>query len=128
VRDPSAGVAIQRAWAVRHRVALAIIFASVCLLAFWHIPLFSSGGRANNNTQSIWQQLYNAHADVVPHALGVEDGHALAEPQQHAFAKPHGHVVALSDKYVFAESHGHSIAEPNGHAIALPDQHSLAEP
>ena len=36
-----------------------------CLLAYWHIPLFSSGGRASPNTLPIWNQLYAAHADVV---------------------------------------------------------------
>src|SRR5664279_3941289 len=36
-----------------------------CVLAYWHIPLFSSGGRANANTLSFWQQLYAAHADLV---------------------------------------------------------------
>jgi len=36
-----------------------------CTLAYWHIPLFSSGGRANANTQSIWQTLYNNNVDVV---------------------------------------------------------------
>ncbi len=36
-----------------------------CTLAYWHIPLFSSGGRANNNSKSFWQQLYAAHADVI---------------------------------------------------------------
>jgi hypothetical protein len=36
-----------------------------CTLAYWHIPLYSSGGRAAQNTQSIWNQLYNAGADVV---------------------------------------------------------------
>jgi hypothetical protein len=36
-----------------------------CLLAYWHIPLFSSGGRANNNSRSFWNLLYAAHADVV---------------------------------------------------------------
>jgi hypothetical protein len=39
--------------------------ANQCLLAFWHIPLFSSGGRANNNSRSFWNLLYAAHADVV---------------------------------------------------------------
>jgi acid phosphatase type 7 len=38
---------------------------NVCTLAFWHIPLFSSGGRAASNTRSFWQQLYAAHADVI---------------------------------------------------------------
>ena len=36
-----------------------------CILAYWHIPLFSSGGRAAVNTYPIWQQLYAAHADLV---------------------------------------------------------------
>lgn len=36
-----------------------------CTLAFWHIPLFSSGGRANSNSRSLWQQLYNNNVDVV---------------------------------------------------------------
>ena len=36
-----------------------------CTLAYWHIPLFSSGGRASSNTQSIWQVLYNNNVDVV---------------------------------------------------------------
>jgi len=36
-----------------------------CTLAYWHIPLFSSGGRANSNTQSFWNQLYAAGADVI---------------------------------------------------------------
>ncbi len=37
----------------------------VCTLAFWHIPLFSSGGRAASNTKPEWDLLYAAHADVV---------------------------------------------------------------
>jgi hypothetical protein len=41
-----------------------------CLLAYWHIPLFSSGGRANNNSRSFWDALYAAKADVV---LGAHD-------------------------------------------------------
>ncbi len=36
-----------------------------CTLAYWHIPLFSSGGRAAQNGYWLWQQLYAAHADVV---------------------------------------------------------------
>ena len=36
-----------------------------CALAYWHIPLYSSGGRASSNTQSIWQTLYNNNVDVV---------------------------------------------------------------
>jgi acid phosphatase type 7 len=36
-----------------------------CTLAFWHIPLFSSGGRANNNSKSFWQVLYDNNADLI---------------------------------------------------------------
>jgi len=39
--------------------------ASVCTLAYWHIPLFSSGGRASANSKSFWTQLYAAGADIV---------------------------------------------------------------
>jgi hypothetical protein len=35
-----------------------------CTLAYWHLPLFSSGGRANTNSQKFWQMLYAAGADV----------------------------------------------------------------
>ena len=47
-----------------------------CILAYWHIPLFSSGGRAAQNTYRLWQQLYAAHADLVldgprPHLRAV---------------------------------------------------------
>jgi hypothetical protein len=38
---------------------------SICTLAYWHIPLFSSGGRASSNTLKLWQQLYAAHADLI---------------------------------------------------------------
>ncbi len=38
---------------------------SQCTLAYWHIPLFSSGGRANANSKPFWQMLYNANADVI---------------------------------------------------------------
>jgi calcineurin-like phosphoesterase family protein len=36
-----------------------------CILGFWHIPLFSSGGRANPNSLPFWNRLYEAGADVV---------------------------------------------------------------
>jgi hypothetical protein len=36
-----------------------------CTLAYWHIPVFSSGGRASSNMRSIWQTLYNNNVDVV---------------------------------------------------------------
>src|SRR5450759_1882124 len=36
-----------------------------CTLAYWHIPAFSSGGRASGSTVPFWSLLYAAHADVV---------------------------------------------------------------
>ena len=36
-----------------------------CTLAYWHIPLYSSGGRANNNSKTFWTALYNHDADLV---------------------------------------------------------------
>ena len=41
-----------------------------CTLAYWHIPLYSSGGRANNNSKSFWTALYNHDADLV---IGAHD-------------------------------------------------------
>ena len=38
---------------------------NACTLAYWHIPLFSSGGRAATNAQPLWTALYNARADVI---------------------------------------------------------------
>ena len=38
---------------------------TACTLAYWHIPLFSSGGRAATNSQSFWTALYNAGADLI---------------------------------------------------------------
>jgi acid phosphatase type 7 len=36
-----------------------------CTLAFWHIPLYSSGGRASLNSQNFWNSLYNHNADLI---------------------------------------------------------------
>ena len=38
---------------------------TACTLAYWHIPLFSSGGRAAPNSLPLWQTLYAAGADVI---------------------------------------------------------------
>ena len=39
--------------------------ANSCTLAYWHIPLFSSGGRAENNSRDLWQILYDHKVDVI---------------------------------------------------------------
>jgi acid phosphatase type 7 len=36
-----------------------------CVLAYWHIPLYSSGGRANANSKPFWNLLYSSNADIV---------------------------------------------------------------
>jgi calcineurin-like phosphoesterase family protein len=36
-----------------------------CTLAYWHVPLYSSGGRDEPKTRPFWQALYDANADVV---------------------------------------------------------------
>ncbi len=38
---------------------------NTCTLAYWHIPLYSSGGRAAQNSKTFWQLLYQYNADVV---------------------------------------------------------------
>jgi hypothetical protein len=36
-----------------------------CILAYWHQPRYSSGGRQGSQTQPLWELLYDAGADVV---------------------------------------------------------------
>ena len=36
-----------------------------CTLAYWHIPLFSSGGRAELNSKGIWKILYDNDVDLI---------------------------------------------------------------
>jgi acid phosphatase type 7 len=38
---------------------------NMCTLAYWHIPLFSAGGRARPNSKPFWQRLYANNADVI---------------------------------------------------------------
>lgn len=39
--------------------------SNACTLAYWHVPLFSSGGRASAITQPFWKLLYDHNADLV---------------------------------------------------------------
>jgi hypothetical protein len=39
--------------------------ANLCTLAYYHIPVFSSGGRANTNMKQIYTLLYNNNVEVV---------------------------------------------------------------
>jgi hypothetical protein len=40
---------------------------NLCTLAYWHIPLFSSGGRASSNMRVLWQILYDHNVELVMH-------------------------------------------------------------
>ena len=40
-------------------------YPNQCVLAFWHIPLYSSGGRANQNSKAFVQALYDYNADLI---------------------------------------------------------------
>jgi hypothetical protein len=58
-----------------------------CILAYWHIPLFSSGGRASQNGYWLWKQLFAAHADLVLDGhdhiyerFAPQDPNGLADP------------------------------------------------
>lgn len=39
--------------------------SNTCTLAYWHIPVWSSGGRASSNMSTLTQILYNANADLI---------------------------------------------------------------
>ena len=38
---------------------------TLCTLAYWHIPVFSSGGRASSNARQLWQILYDHGVELV---------------------------------------------------------------
>jgi hypothetical protein len=38
---------------------------TTCTLAYWHAPLYSSGGRASTATQALYQALFDANADLI---------------------------------------------------------------
>jgi hypothetical protein len=41
------------------------VHQNMCTLAYWHIPLFSSGGLAQGNSRPFWQLLYDHNADLI---------------------------------------------------------------
>lgn len=58
-----------------------------CTLAYYHIPVFSSGGRANNNMKQIYTLLYNNNVEVVLNGhdhiyerFAPQDPNGLADP------------------------------------------------
>jgi acid phosphatase type 7 len=64
--------------------------ASKCILAYWHHPRFSSGSQSASSLQPLWQDLYDAGADV------IVTGH---EHFYERFARL-GRSGAASDRYV----------------------------
>jgi calcineurin-like phosphoesterase family protein len=63
-----------------------------CTLAYWHKPLFSSGGAHGNNPEiaPLWQALYEAHADIVVNGHDHDyERFAPQDPSGHADPK-HG--------------------------------------
>ena len=59
-----------------------------CLLAYWHIPLWSSGGRAEVNAAPMVQQLVGARADVILNGhdhiyerFAPQNGSGVADPK-----------------------------------------------
>ncbi len=62
---------------------------NLCTLAYWHIPLFSSGGRAAINTQALWNLLYSKNADLILNGhdhiyerFAPQDPNAVADPSR----------------------------------------------
>jgi acid phosphatase type 7 len=56
-----------------------------CTLAYWHIPLFSSGGRAAPNTRHLYQLLYDNNADLI--LTGHDHIYERFAPQTHTGAR-----------------------------------------
>ena len=73
----------QLAWLTEDLAALRRRDPAACILAFWHHPLYSSGGHGNNlHMRSIWQALMTAKTDLV---LAAHDhGYERFAPQDAA--------------------------------------------
>jgi hypothetical protein len=63
--------------------------ANLCTLAYYHIPVFSSGGRANNNMKQIYTLLYDHNVEVVLNGhdhiyerFAPQDSNGLADPSR----------------------------------------------
>jgi acid phosphatase type 7 len=63
--------------------------SNFCTLAYWHIPLFSSGGRAELNSRDLWQILYDHDVDVVLNGhdhiyerFAPQDPNGVADPNR----------------------------------------------
>lgn len=62
----AAAATAQLAWLTEDLAALRRRTPSGCVLAFWHHPVYSSGGHGNNAwMRGVWQALLEAHVDLV---------------------------------------------------------------
>jgi hypothetical protein len=52
---------------------------TACTLAYWHIPRYSSGGRAELNSEELYQLLYDANADLI--LTGHDHSYERFKPQ-----------------------------------------------
>ena len=87
--------------------------AGKCILAYWHHPLFSSGnGGSNSIYQPFWQDLYNAHADVVLN--GHTHGYEVFAPQS-----PTGAADPMGPREFVVGTGGYSFY---GFTAALPNE------
>lgn len=79
----TAAAEAQLAWLTEDLAALRQRSPSACVLAFWHHPLFSSGGHGNNpHMRAVWEALQAARADLV---LAAHDhGYERFAPQDAA--------------------------------------------
>ena len=63
--------------------------ANLCTLVYYHIPIFSSGGRTNDNMKQIYTLLYNHNVEVVLNGhdhiyerFAPQDPNGLADPSR----------------------------------------------
>jgi chitodextrinase len=55
--------------------------SNVCTLAYWHVPLYSSGGRDDSTYRTFWEALYQYNADLV--LSGHDHTYERFAPQNH---------------------------------------------
>jgi hypothetical protein len=62
---------------------------NLCTLAYYHIPIFSSGGRTNNNMKQIYALLYDRNVEVILNGhdhiyerFAPQDPNGLADPSR----------------------------------------------
>lgn len=78
-----------------------------CILAFWHEPLYTSGGSGSSNPamRAIWQDLLNAHADVV--LAGHQHDYERFAPQD---ANGHATASGIAELVVGTGGEDHEVS------------------